>query len=128
MKHRGFTVIELLVVIVLFVALGTVFAVQTRDAAAAQRDEQRKRDINALYYYLEEIAYARTVSYPQKLDNTTIIGLDPSSFTDPDSKLINEPGGTYHYEPQDCEQAACKSYTLRADLEREADFIKQSRH
>lgn len=128
MKHRGFTVIELLVVIALLVGLGTVFAIQTSDAAAAQRDEQRKRDINALYYHLEEVYYARMTNYPQKLATTTVVGLDPSTFIDPDSRLINEPGSTYHYEPQDCELSACKSYTLRAELEREADFIKQSRH
>lgn len=128
MKHRGFTVIELLVVIALLVAIGTIFAIQTRDAAAAQRDEQRKRDINALYYHLEEIQYARTLTYPAKLSSTTLAGIDPGSFVDPDSKLVNEPGSSYHYEARDCDSTGCKHYTLRTDLEREADFVKDSRH
>ena len=55
MKQRGFTVIELMVVIVLLLVIGVVFLVQKNNIEVAARDDTRKIAINSIYYNLEEV-------------------------------------------------------------------------
>ena len=45
---RGFTVIELLIVVVLFATASVVFFVQKNNVEVAARDEARKTSINAM--------------------------------------------------------------------------------
>ena len=54
MKHKGFTVVELLIVIVILGVGGWLFFSEKARIDAMQRDGQRKTAINAMYYNLEE--------------------------------------------------------------------------
>lgn len=127
MKQRGFTAVELIAAIVLLVALGSLFWVQKSNLEARNRDTTRKTAINAIYYNLEDIFHVKNNYYPQNLDPTQLIGLDPAILKDPAGILINQTNSTYHYESQGCSENKCSGYTLRANLEREADFIKNSK-
>ena len=131
MRHQrssGFTVLELMIVIVFLVVAGTVFFVQKRDLEVAGRDSQRKTSINAIYYNLEDVFYPANKYYPEQLTSDQLKGLDPSQLKDPQGKTVGEYGSNYRYEPKDCQGGKCKSYTLTADLEYEADFAKTSRN
>ena len=127
-KKSGFTVLELIVVIA-FLTLGVIlFFVQKTNLDAMDRDERRKIAINAMYYSLEESFYADNSYYPEEISDRNLKTLDPSLFTDPWGHLINTEGATYRYEPTGCTDSKCLSYTLRAMLETEDIFTKQSRH
>lgn len=125
----GFTLVEILVVIG-FLGLLFIFALlQYFTLSAMDRDEQRKTAINAMYYSLEEGFYAQNGYYPQTISDTVLTTMDPELFTDPDGVNLGSEGSTYTYEPADCDDNGhCQEYTLRADLEREDDYIKRSRH
>lgn len=125
----GFTLVEILVVIA-FLGLLFIFALlQYFTLSAMDRDEQRKTAINAMYYSLEEGFYAQNGYYPQTISDTVLTTMDPELFTDPSGVNLGSEGSTYTYEPADCDDNGhCQEYTLRADLEREDDYIKRSRH
>ena len=92
-----------------------------------RRDDQRRSDINSLYYNLEEIYFAKNKLYPITLSEENLPGIDDVAFKDTNDVLINQDNSEYQYKPLDCSKAGCKGYTLRADLENEADFVKNNR-
>lgn len=127
--HRGFTVIELLVAIVIVVTAGVLFFVEKSQIEQSRRDTERKVAINAMYYALEEVHYPQNKSYPNTIDSKVLRSVDPDIFTDPYGTKIGAEGAEYHYEPKGCTtDGKCSSYTLRVSLEREGDFIKTSRN
>ena len=127
-RSQGFTVIEVIAV-VLFLAVATVLLfIQKENLAAAQRDDQRKTAINAMYYSLEESFYEKNGYYPSQIDSKTLRSVDPDLFTDPDGTKINDPEAEYHYDATNCTGEHCKSYKLSADLEKEDEYVKTSRH
>jgi type II secretory pathway pseudopilin PulG len=127
-QSRGFTVIELIFVII-FAGLATgLLLYQKANIQAAQRDETRKTAINAMYYSLEEVFYEKNGYYPAKIDSKTLKAMDPQLFTDPNGKKLGEPGSSYRYDSIDCQADQCKGYTLTARLEKEADYIKSDRN
>lgn len=126
-RQRGFTVLELIIAIVFLVLAGTIFFIQKRNIEIANRDSARKTAINAIYYNLEDIYYPANQAYPEHLTSDGLKGLDPSSLKDPDGKAVETEGSNFSYQPKDCQDGKCKSYTLTADLENEADYIKSSR-
>lgn len=129
MKQRGFTVIELLVVIVLLVVGGWLFFSEKARVQAVQRDAARKVAINAMYYNLEEVYYPANHYYPVSIDSKTLRAMDPSLFTDPRGNKLGTSGSDYRYEATGCStDGKCTGYTLRAQLEREGDYIKTSRN
>lgn len=138
-RHSGFTIIELIFVILLLGVASIIFFVQKNNIEITARDDQRKTAINAMYYGLEEIYYKEHKSYPRTLDETTLPFVNPESFTDPDGVKIGqtsieidgeeyEVASDYRYEGTNCKDDACKSYTLRSVLENEDDFVKTSRN
>lgn len=127
-KQQGFTVLELVIVIVFLAVIGTVCVIQSRNLQISQRDSQRKTAINAMYYNLEDVYYAAHKSYPQAITADGLKGIDPSLLKDPDGVMIGEQNSDYTYTPKNCTNGQCKSYELRADLEQEADYIKDSRN
>ena len=127
-SQQGFTVLELIVVIVFLVAAGTIIYVQKRDLETAQRDSAAKTAINAMFFNLEDIYYPANQSYPEKLTPEALRGLDPAILKDSNSKQIGDKESDYYYEPKDCKDGKCKSYSLRADLVNENDFVKESRN
>lgn len=127
-RESGFTVVEIIAVIVFLGLVATLLLIQRNNLVATQRDNDRKTAINAMYFNLEEVFYSKNKFYPSKIDSQTLPAMDPALFTDPDGTKMNESTSDYRYEGTDCDNNACKSYSLRADLEREADYIKTSRN
>lgn len=137
--HSGFTVIELIFLVVLLGAASILFFVQKNNIEIAARDEQRKIAINAMHYGLEEIYYKEHQNYPRLLDEETLPFVDPEMFVDPNGVKINQSTVTideteypvesnYRYEGKNCdENDTCKAYSLRAVLENEDDFVKTNR-
>lgn len=128
-KNRGFTVVELIFAIVIFLLAGIFFFVQKNNITVAALDQERKTAINAMFYSLEEVYYKEHKSYPRTIDETVLPSVDPEQFIDPQGAKIGEADSDYRYEPVDCnDQDQCKGYTLRANLEHEDNYIKQSRN
>ena len=123
-QQRGFTVIELLVVIVAVLAVGYVAWNQINTLQTMDRDDKRRTSINAIYCNLEEIYYKQHSSYPKTLTDATFSGMDKSLLKDPAGVKIGQSGSDFRYEPISCSGDECKGYTLRTSLEGEADFIK----
>jgi prepilin-type N-terminal cleavage/methylation domain-containing protein len=126
---KGFTVLEIIIVIV---ALGlgfVLFFTQKLHLDALSRDQDRKVAINAMYFSLEEDFHAKNGYYPETISEDNLKTLDPNLFTDPNGILLGDEMSSYRYEPVGCDNdQKCKSYTLRAILEKEADFVRNSRN
>jgi prepilin-type N-terminal cleavage/methylation domain-containing protein len=128
MKHsKGFTVIELIVVIAVVGATAALLLIQKNNLAAIQRDDNRKIAINAMYYNLEEVFFEKNGYYPTTIDSKTLRAMDPSLFTDPKGFKVGDKDSNYRYEPTNCEDNKCKGYSLRTSLEKEADYVKTNR-
>lgn len=127
-KCSGFTVIELLfVIIMLTVGLG-VAVVQVGKVKNASDDSHKKTAINAMYYSLEESFYKQHGYYPETLADDTLPTMDKVLLTDPKGKKIGDANSAYRYETQNCQEGKCKHFTLRAKLVNESDFVKESRN
>ena len=81
-----------------------------------------------MYYNLEEVFYEEKGYYPEKISDENLKAMDPELFTDPNGINLGESDSDYRYETTDCTEGKCKSYTLRADLEKEDDFVKKSKN
>lgn len=138
-RHSGFTVIELIFVILLLGAASVLFFVQKNGIEVAARDEQRKTAINAMHYGLEEIYYKEHGTYPRLLDETVLPFVDPELFTDPRGVKVSQSvviiddteypvNPEYRYEGKNCSDDACQGYSLRATLENEDDFVKTNQN
>lgn len=123
----GFTLIELIVVIIFASLLLVLFFIQKSNTDAMKRDDQRKTAINAMYYALEEGFYAKNGYYPETISESNLKVIDPSLFTDPLGVNLGTEGSSYSYEAANCENGKCKEYTLRAKLEKEDEYIKRNR-
>jgi type II secretory pathway pseudopilin PulG len=128
-KKNGFTVIEIILCIAFVAIFVVLFFLQKVNTEAMSRDEQRKSAINAMYYALEEGYYVENEGYPENIENAeTLRWIEPDLFTDPTGLALWQEDSNYTYESSDCENGKCKSYTLRAKMEKEADYVKTSRH
>ncbi len=125
---RGFTVIELVFIIVLLGVASVIFFVQKNNLEVSAHDAQRKTAINAMYYSLEEVYYPQHGSYPRTLTPEALPSVDPELFKDPAGVRIGEADSDYRYEGVNCDGDTCQRYTLRASLEREDDFVKENRN
>src|SRR5690348_4396658 len=120
-RQSGFTVLELIVAVVFLVVAGTFFFIQKRNLEVANRDSVRKTAINSIYYNLEDVYYPANGAYPEHLTADQLKGVDPTAFTDPNGKAFETEGSDYSYTPKDCADGKCKSYSITANLENEAD-------
>ena len=128
MKYtRGFTVIELLIVVVLLTAGSMLFFVQKNNVEIAARDEMSKTSINAMYYSLEEVYFKKNNSYPRVINSTVLPSVDPELFKDTSGVKIGESNSDFSYEGSNCEGDSCKAYTVRTTLQNEDDYIKTNR-
>lgn len=128
MNRKGFTVIELLVLSAVLIVVGVVFWTQKNNIEVANNDDKRKVSVNAMYYSLEEVFYAKNKFYPKNLTASTLPSVDKDLFKDPSGVSIGSAGSDYRYEAIDCNGDACKQYTLRASMQNEADYTKSSRN
>jgi type II secretory pathway pseudopilin PulG len=128
MRQRGFTVIELLALVALLVVVGVVFWTQKTNIETAARDDKRKTSINAIYYGLEEVFYPVNKFYPKTVTESTLTSVDPALMKDPNGKAIGAADSDYRYEGKNCSGDSCKGYSLRSNLENEADYTKNSRN
>lgn len=124
---RGFTVIELLIVVGVMAAASIIFFVQKNHIEVAARDETRKTSINAMYYALEEVYHKENGSYPRTIDASVLPSIDPALLKDTQGVKVGESTSEFRYAPLDCSEDACKGYTLRTTLENEDDYIKKNR-
>lgn len=126
-RERGFTILELVVVIFFASLLLILFFLQKLNLDAMHRDEQRKEAINAMYYALEEGFYAKNGYYPENISEENLKVMDPSLFTDPSGINLGQEDSDYTYEAANCTNGKCKEYTLKARLEKEDTYIKKNR-
>lgn len=124
---QGFTIIELLFVVVLLASASVLFFVQKNNLEVAGRDEARKTSINAMYYSIEEVYFKANGFYPRTIDAAILPSVDPALFKDPSGVKIGEANSNYRYEPYNCDGDTCKNYTLRSTLENEDDYTKSNR-
>ena len=139
-KNQGFTIVELLIVIVVIGILATLVIVTFTGIQQKGRNTTRQGDINALNSHIEAF-YAQTGNYPtfDQLTSATwrssnMKGFDPEALVDPKGDAItNTAAGAnefhYSYTPTrsaggacssadvDTNDTACDTYTLQANLE-----------
>jgi prepilin-type N-terminal cleavage/methylation domain-containing protein len=145
-KSKGFTIVELLIVIVVIAILATLVIVTFTGIQQKARDSQRQTDVTAVDQHLEAF-YADNGYYPTVTDlgNSTWVannmkGLDPQALISPDGKAIVGAAGTggsggwaYGYTTTDCTAGdpsstsnECTSFELTANLEGGGNFTKSS--
>ena len=93
--------------------------------SSVANDKERKADINAIHYNLEEIYFKDNKNYPLSISRDNLTALDNEALTDPEGYRIDDPGSSYHYEPLGCSESKCDSYYLYADLENEPRYEKR---
>jgi type II secretory pathway pseudopilin PulG len=123
---KGFTVIEIIFVALVAGLAGVLFFIQKGNMQIIANDNARKTAINAMYYSLEEVFFAKNGYYPQAINSSNLPSVDPLLFKDPNGNVINTKNSDYTYTPSNCENNKCKKYQLKASLENEADYIKSS--
>lgn len=120
-NQKGFTIIELLVVIVVIailvaLTLPNLFSAQTR-----ARDTERKNDLKNAQQQLESY-YNDNNSYPTTSEGLGLLVTDGYL----DEQPQDPQGGNYTYAATtdgttDCTAQPCAQYTLTADLENDND-------
>jgi prepilin-type N-terminal cleavage/methylation domain-containing protein len=141
-KQSGFTIVELLIVIVVIGILAALVVTTFSGVQKKARDSERQTDINAIHGQVEAY-YAQNGKYPTLANmndsafvSGTLKGLDPAALKDPKgsaSTLSATAGaGTYSYAvtPAGCDNGAggdCTGYTLTATNEGSpATYVKTS--
>lgn len=142
-KQKGFTIVELLIVIVVIGILATLVIVTFSGIQQKARNTKRQTDINAISSHVEAF-YAANGYYPTLAHmndatwrGTNTKGLDPAALKDPKGSAGTLVGtaaaNSYAYAPTtdangDCsgDETTCTKYTLTATLEGGGTYVKQS--
>lgn len=118
LNQKGFTIIELLVVIVIIGILVALTLPNLFSAQARGRDTDRKNELKNLQTRLETY-FGDNDHYPpgDMAAAATAVGItDSADYTGPRSDVY-----TYTPSPDACTDTACQSYTLTAVLENDDD-------
>ncbi len=129
-QQQGFTIVELLIVIVVITILAGLVLVAFNGIQEDARDTERRTDVNAVYEHLEFYGAQNGGVYPTAIDMadtawvaTNLDGLDAEAVNDPS-------GGTYTYTPtpSGCDNSTtdCDAFTYEASLEDGSTFSRQS--
>lgn len=144
-KQTGFTIVELLIVIVVIGILAALVITTFAGIQKKARDTERTTDIKAIHAQLEAY-YAQNGRYPTNANldadatwvKDNLKGLDPEALEDPkgaSNDLAGAPAANvYSYAelPAGCDNPAlgggteCTSYTLTATLEGGGTYEKKS--
>jgi len=140
-NKRGFTIVELLIVIVIIGILAALVIITYSGIQQKARDTERKTDINAVHGHLEAY-YAQNGKYPTLANvndaafrSANMKGLDPAALQDPKGTAQTLAASTsataygYAATPANCDNAAngdCTAYTLTATLEGGGTYQKTS--
>ena len=150
-KKEGFTIVELLIVIVVIGILATLVIVTFTGIQKKARDSQRQTDINAVNGHVATF-YTDHGFYPTLKDlqdsnfvSTYMKGLDPQALVDPKGPSANitdtSDSDQYGYVAAgtscsnttattvtngELQDNGCDSYTLTATLENGGTFVKKS--
>lgn len=145
-QSKGFTIVELLIVIVIIGILATLVIVTFTGIQQKARDSQRKTDIGAVNSHVTAY-YAETGTYPalSMLQDSAWVakhmkGLDPEALIDPKGGNIQGTSDGTHYgyaataggaactvsgaSPD--QTSDCDAFTLTATLEAGGTFTKSS--
>lgn len=141
LKERGFTIIELLIVIIVIGILATLVITTFSGIQRNARNRTREADINALHSQLEYY-YGQNGNYPTLAElndstwrSTNLKGLDSEALKDPQgaaATLVATPAAdTYAYAvtPANCDNGSngdCTAYVLTATYEGGGTFVKNS--
>jgi type II secretion system protein G len=126
-RQGGFTIVELLIVIIIIGILATLVVVQFTNQQKKARDAQRKTDIGALETNLEAY-YAENGKYPvlADLNSTTLKGLKAETLKDPKATSDAPRSGAasatqygYTVTPANCDNTTtdCTNFEVSAVLE-----------
>lgn len=139
-KQQGFTIVELLIVIVVIGILAALVITTFNGIQQKGRDTERQTDIKALHGQLEAY-YAQNGRYPTLTNVNTdtfrsanLKGLDKEALRDPKGpstgsnayQLVASPAANayaYAVTPSGCDNSTtdCTGYTLTATLEGQID-------
>ena len=119
-KQQGFTLLELLIVIVIIGILALIIVPGLASGPKRARDAQRKSDLRAVKNALETY-YNDNNAYPPGnyagLNTYLVTAYIPSMPADPKAGQAY----TYTPTPSGCAAGACTSYVLDAQLENDKD-------
>jgi prepilin-type N-terminal cleavage/methylation domain-containing protein len=146
-RSKGFTIVELLIVIVVIAILATLVIVTFTGIQQKARDSQRQTDINAVDSHLEAY-YAEHGNYPTAAQmndatwvSTNMKGLDAAALVGPKGGTVTNTGTAAgdHYDYKATEggttacnatgttdDTACDTFTLSALLESGSAYTKKS--
>jgi type IV pilus assembly protein PilA len=139
-KQQGFTIVELLVVIVVIGILALITVTTFAGVTQRSRDAKRQSDVNAIHGQLEAY-YAQNSKYPTlaNLNDATfrtanMKGLDPAALQDPsgaNNTVVAAPVAkayAYAVTPSGCDNSTtdCTGYTLTATKEGGGTYVKNS--
>lgn len=144
-KQSGFTIVELLIVIVVIGILAAIVITTFTGVQKKGRDADRKSDINAIYSQVE-VYFAQNSKYPTLADlnsstwrDANVKGLSDDTIHAPNSTkdLISDTGSTatdvyiYNPSPANCDDGEnggtggdCTGFTITANLEAGGTFTK----
>lgn len=142
-KQKGFTIVELLIVIVVIGILATLVIITFTGIQQKARNTKRQTDVNAINSHLEAF-YAQNAYYPTLAHmndatwrGTNMKGLDPEALKDPKGSaqtLVGSPAASsYAYAVTDdagascaSDESTCSKYTLTATNEGGGTYVKKS--
>ncbi len=142
-KEQGFTIVELLIVIVVIGILAALVITTFTGIQQKARNTERQTDVKALHGQIEAY-YAQNGKYPT-LDNlndsswraSNMKGLDPEALKDPkgaaQTLVASAAANAYSYDVQASDDTACDNsakdcakYTLTATYEGGGTFTKSN--
>lgn len=127
MRRKGISKLELFLLLVAAALVGAIIFSQVQVFAARDRDNQRKNDINQIYYYLTRAYHPAQKSYPINLKDKALSEKLAGSLTDPNGLKIGDARSDYRYEAYGCDNTECEGFSVRSTLEQEADFVRSTR-